>query len=190
MDQTGDMRDATHEDIMKKAKAKFDLLVNSGKWGAKSPDQEKIIALEAQLKQLKDLKLSAQLIKKLKQDTKGGQTPQQTQDQSKSQGQTPNQRKNRKDRTNKRMQKQDEEWKKIPPKDNESKQKQVGKKIFHWCEHHMKWTIHKPDDCEVGKRNQANQGNKTSQGGQNTANQATYAELMAQLALHAMDQQE
>ncbi len=54
----------------------------------------------------------------------------------------------------------------------------------------MKWTVHKPEDCEVGKQNQANQGNKTNQGGQSTANQATYAELMAQLALHAMDQQE
>jgi hypothetical protein len=43
MDQLGDMKDAMHEDIMKKAKAKFDLLVNSRKWGAKSPDQEKII---------------------------------------------------------------------------------------------------------------------------------------------------
>ena len=41
MDQNGDMQDATHEDIMKKAKAKYDLLVNSGKWGDKSPDQEK-----------------------------------------------------------------------------------------------------------------------------------------------------
>jgi hypothetical protein len=35
MDQTGDMRNATHEDIMKKAKTKYDLLVNSGKWGEK-----------------------------------------------------------------------------------------------------------------------------------------------------------
>ena len=70
MDQTGDMRDATHEDIMKKAKAKYDLLVNSGKWGAKSPDQEKIIALEAQVKELKDLKLSAQLMNKLKHSQK------------------------------------------------------------------------------------------------------------------------
>ena len=59
MDQTGDMQDATHEDIMKKAKDKYDLLVNSGKWGAKSPDQEKIIALEAQLNDLQNLKLSA-----------------------------------------------------------------------------------------------------------------------------------
>ena len=62
------MRDATHEDIMKKAKAKYDLLVNSGKWGARSPDQEKIIALEAEVKELKDLKLSAKLIRKLKED--------------------------------------------------------------------------------------------------------------------------
>jgi predicted metal-dependent hydrolase len=67
MDQTGDMRNATHEDIMKKAKAKYDLLVNSGKWGAKSPDQEKIIALKAQAKELNDLKLLAQLMNKLKQ---------------------------------------------------------------------------------------------------------------------------
>jgi hypothetical protein len=71
MDQTGDMHDATHKDIMKKAKAKYDLLVNSGKLGAKSPDQEKIIALEAQVKELKDLKLSAQLMNKLKQGQKG-----------------------------------------------------------------------------------------------------------------------
>jgi hypothetical protein len=55
---------------MKKAKAKYDLLLNSRKWGAKSPDQEKIIALKAQVKELKDLKLSAQLLNKLKQGQK------------------------------------------------------------------------------------------------------------------------
>ena len=65
MNQTGDMKDATHEDIMQKANAKYDLLINSGKWGAKSPDQEKIAALEAQLKELKDLKQSSQLANKL-----------------------------------------------------------------------------------------------------------------------------
>ena len=71
MDQTGEMRDATHEDTMKKSKAKCDFLVNSGKWGAKSPDHEKIIALKAQVKELKDLTLSAQLMNKLKQGQKG-----------------------------------------------------------------------------------------------------------------------
>ena len=58
MDQTGDMQ-AMH------------LLVNSGKWAEKFPDQEKIIALESQVKELKDLKLSAQLLNKLKEDRKG-----------------------------------------------------------------------------------------------------------------------
>lgn len=53
MDQTGDMQHATHEDIVKKAKAKYDLLVNSSILVVKSPDQEKIIALKAQLKDLK-----------------------------------------------------------------------------------------------------------------------------------------
>jgi uncharacterized protein (DUF4415 family) len=71
MDQMGDMRDATHEDIWKKANAEFDLLTNSGKWGAKSPDQVKIIALESQVRELKDLKLSAQLIHKLKENGHG-----------------------------------------------------------------------------------------------------------------------
>ncbi len=53
MDQTGDMKDATYKDIMKKTKAKYDLLVISRNWGAKSPDQEKIIVLEAKLRNSK-----------------------------------------------------------------------------------------------------------------------------------------
>ena len=69
----GVMKDTTHEDIMRKAKAKYDLLVNSGKWGAKLPDQEKIITLEAQLKELKDLKLLAELAGKLNQTWHQGQ---------------------------------------------------------------------------------------------------------------------
>jgi len=161
MDQTGDMRDATHEDIMKKAKAKFDLLVNSGKWGGKSPDQEKIIALEAHVKELKDLKLSEQLLNKLKQGQKRQQNQNQNQPkQSTNQGQqqSSGKQKNQKDRSNKRFHKKDEEWKKTPPKDDEPKQKQ-GKKTFHWCVHHMKWMLHKPDDCKLGKQ-QARQGNQ------------------------------
>ena len=34
MNKTGDMCDATHKGIMKKAKVKYSLLVNSDKWGA------------------------------------------------------------------------------------------------------------------------------------------------------------
>ena len=55
MTQMGDMKDATHEDVMRRAKAKFNLLMNSGKWGAKSLHQEIIVVLEAQLKELEGL---------------------------------------------------------------------------------------------------------------------------------------
>jgi hypothetical protein len=89
---------------MKKAKAKYDLLVNSEKWGAKSPDQEKIIALEAKVKELKDLKLSAKLIRKLEED-----------DNKMREGENENNQ-------------DDNKWMNIPPKDNEAKHKQVGKK--------------------------------------------------------------
>ena len=70
MDQKRDMHSATHKDIIKRQK-NYDLLVNSGKWGAKSPDPEKIITLEAQFKELKNLKLSTQPVNKLKQGQKG-----------------------------------------------------------------------------------------------------------------------
>jgi hypothetical protein len=100
------------------------------------------------------------------------------------------QRRNQKDRSNKRFQRQDKEWKKIPPKDNEPKQKRVGIKTSHWCIHHMKWTLHKSDDCDLAKKQQdGNQGTNINQNDKpcNLANQATYAELLAQLALLSAD---
>ena len=51
--------------------------------------------------------------------------------------------------TNKQRQKRDATWKKVPPKENEPTTKKIGKKDFHWCEHHMAWTIHHPKDCKL-----------------------------------------
>ena len=83
---------------------------------------------------------------------------------------------------NKRLQKKDEEWKKTPPKDNEPKHKQVGKKTWHWCIHHMKWKVHKPEDCDLGKK-QDQQGDKNQDiQRQVRASQATYAEMLAKFA--------
>ena len=173
------MREATHEDIMKKAKAKYDLLVNSRKWGAKFPDQEKIIALEAKVKELKDLKLSAQLLCKLKEDD-------QDQKEEENDGQNETREHSQKTRSNKQLQRQDEEWKKVPPKENEPKHKKVGKKTFHWCIYHKKWTVHKAEDCTLGKEQGDAQDKQSDQ--QITANQAAYARLLAQLALQAADE--
>ena len=75
-----------------------------------SCDQEKIISLEAQVHELKDLKLSVQLICQLKEDgdeqREGDNTCQDEEN-------------NQADMSNVRCQNQDEEWMKTPPKDGE-----------------------------------------------------------------------
>ncbi len=45
----------------------------------------------------------------------------------------------------------------MPPKENKKKEKQVGKYTYNWCEHHIAWTVHKPSDCELGKKHKDNQ---------------------------------
>ena len=55
---------------MSMAKCKFDFLKTKGKWGAKSPDDEKIVAMAAEIKSLKgqlklDPKLSATLFDRI-----------------------------------------------------------------------------------------------------------------------------
>ncbi len=57
----------THEVLMAFAKAHFDYLKNTGKWGAKSPDDEKIMAMAAEINVLKgQLKLDPNLAPSLR----------------------------------------------------------------------------------------------------------------------------
>jgi hypothetical protein len=48
----GNLTSLTHEAMMSMAKRKFDFLKTKGKWGAKSPDDEKIVAMAAQINSL------------------------------------------------------------------------------------------------------------------------------------------
>jgi len=135
--------------MMSMAKCKFDFLKTKGKWGAKSPDDEKIVAMAAEIKSLKDqLKLDPKLSAIAGKGDKG--------DDKKN-----SKKKNKKNTENKREQKKDEAWKKEPPKAGESKEgKKVGKYTFNWCEHHMAWTVHKPAGCLLGKQQKEEQQKK------------------------------
>jgi hypothetical protein len=64
---------------------------------------------------------------------------------------------NKKDTSNKREQKKDKAWKKVPPKSGDPKEKKQGDYTYHWCEHHMAWTVHKPADCCLGKKHHEEQ---------------------------------
>ena len=53
------------------------------------------------------------------------------------------------DGTKKQRQKKDKAWKRLPPQAGEPLTKQIRNKDFHWCVHHMAWTVHWPSDCRL-----------------------------------------
>jgi hypothetical protein len=58
----GNLSSLTNEAMMSMAKCKFDFLKTKGKWGAKSPDDKKIVAVAAEIKSWKgQLKLDPKL---------------------------------------------------------------------------------------------------------------------------------
>jgi hypothetical protein len=82
--------------------------------------------------------------------------------------------KNKKTTYNQQERKKDDAWKKEPPKDGEKREKEVGKYTYHWCEHHMAWTVHKPANCLLGKQHKEDQKKKPQK-----ANFATFAAAAA-----------
>jgi hypothetical protein len=128
----------THESLMAQASAKYAFLKVRDVWGAKSPEEERLVALIAELKG--KLKLAPELAKK-KKDLIG----------KKDKKWEVTKPKNKKNTTNKRNQKEEEAWKKTPPKDGDPKEKTSKDKTYHWCVHHMAWGLHSPKDCRLGK---------------------------------------
>jgi hypothetical protein len=121
----GKLTAITHKALMTSAKCKYNWLKTKGLWGAKSPGNEKIVAMTATLDVLKgQLKLDPKLSSIVNEGNKKGNNK-------------GKKKKNKKNTFNRCEQKKDEAWKKEPPKDSEKHEKQVGKYTYHWCEHHM-----------------------------------------------------
>ncbi len=116
-------------------------MVSNGTWMAKSQEQEQIVALTAEISHLKgNLKLSKPLLDKLKSVAGNAGHEGKRREEKK---------RNRKKKIDKRNQKKDEFWKKKAPGPNDDKTKQVRNRTYHWCEHHMSWTLHRPTDCRL-----------------------------------------
>jgi len=144
----GKLANLTHESLVGMAKSKFNYLRTKGTWGAKSPDDDKIIAMTAAIDSLKgQLKLSPQLV------AAGGKN-----DGKSKKGQKTRNKKNTSDRV---KQKKDEAWKKVPPKEGEKKEKVHDKRTYHWCVHHMAWTMHSPSECRLGTERKGEAKNKS-----------------------------
>jgi hypothetical protein len=151
---------------MMSAKHKFDWLKTKGLWRAKSPDNEKIVAMTTALNPLKgQLKLDPKLSAIASEGKKKGNKK--------------DKRKNKKNTYNQREQKKVEAWKKEPPKEGEKHKREVGKYTYHWCEHHMAWTVHKPTDCLLGMQHKEDQKKRP----QKAVNSTTFA-AAAKMALN------
>ncbi len=62
----------------------------------------------------------------------------------------------------------------MPPKDGNPEGKQVSRFTFQWCEHHMAWTAHNPQDCRLNPKHKDYQGGKK---GNHKAHSAVVASL-------------
>ena len=154
----------TAEDLMVRAENKYEarLLDEENTWGKPTEDQEKIVAMTAEINSFKKARSNTTAPKTAKQKAEKGKT----QANKKAQ---PKKTKEQKKKTNEKWL-----WKNKPPKDNESKEGNVfiktfeGKK-YYWCIHHNNgagmWTLHHPNDCEA---------NKSTTSASTTANIATF----------------
>jgi hypothetical protein len=157
----------TVEVLMDRALNRHNQLVQSGTWKAKTPEEEKLIALTAQLKEAKTK--IAELSKNKKKSGSGmpstpkSGTPSSDTSSGASGGQNGSRRKSY------------PEWR-YQRKDNENTKTHDGK-TYHWCAEHKIWTNHSTKDCRRKKHKDARKNNpeKEKQGGQVTALQVAKA---------------
>jgi hypothetical protein len=115
---------ASSDEIIILATQRYNLMVERKEWSLETSKKDEVIAMRAELDNLKgQLALST----KTKEAAGGDGSDTKL--------------------SNKNRQKKDEAWKKIPPATGEGHTKKIGNKDFHWCVHHMAWTVHHPDDC-------------------------------------------
>ena len=188
----GELPTITHETLMAMATDKYTYLKTKGLWGSKS-EEDKIVAMAAELAQIKGQLKLAQKLAKTVTTTPTASSPNADNTPAADPTKKDSKTKNKKNKTDRKWQKQDEEWKKVPPKAGEAKTK-VGanKKTYNWCEHHMAWTIHAPADCKLGKarvKAQAHAAEVTPvAAAATTETNASYAAMLANMARCAADE--
>lgn len=187
----GELPTLTHEQLMAMATDKFTYLKTKNLWGSKS-DQDQIVAMAAELNKLKgQLNLSKALTQAAASSGPTNAPTSNDSNQNSKKKKDGKKTKNKKDTGNKKRQKQDEAWKKVPPKAGEAKQKINKEKTYHWCEHHMSWTIHPPSECFLGQARtqlQAKTALDEVSAPATTSNASAYAALLANMARCAADE--
>jgi hypothetical protein len=138
----------THKALKASAKAKMDYLKLKGKWGAKSSDNKMIVAMEAKITALKgQLKLDPKLSAIAKEGKKKGNKG--------DKGEKGKKWENKKNTSNKN-QKRDETWKQVHPRKTKKRKNKLENTLTINAST-ISWAVHKPSDCELGKKHKVDQ---------------------------------
>ena len=115
----------SYEKLMLFAENKFKIRKVRNQWNAPTPEEEKIIALEAYIKKINKTNVK-------KPPPKG----------------TPKLDKRKGTQKETRKSYEPPAWTLIAPKEGEPKEKTVESKKWFWCPTHNKWTRHSPQECK------------------------------------------
>lgn len=158
-DGEGELANANWETLLSRGNQKFNTWEKD--WGQQTDAEIEFLALSAELEALRgQLELKSPPPAKSSGAKKSRGKP------NSSEASTPPKsdrcgqvRKNKKPTTDKKRQKSIEAWKKAPPAEGQPKSKVVDGKTYHWCIHHMCWSLHSSDVCRLGL-SRAKEGNK------------------------------
>ena len=145
-DDYNEGKDISADSLMELAEAKYKTLVESDLWKQPTSDQKKIVALTAQIAQLKKTN-------KATQDRQQSNSNRNRNQNNNSNDNKPNDGSNNNNNNNRNTNKKTP-WYLTPPKDNEPHEKKVGEKTYYWCPNHGKtgkWVRHKPSECKAAK---------------------------------------
>jgi hypothetical protein len=177
----------THEQLILLASNKYNLLVQEGIFGAKSLEEEKIIAMQAELTALKGQFVLAPSLQGATGNKKDGEKKD-----SVKKDQPKGKKKKKKNTENKKKQKKMEKWQRVPSKDGESHEKKHDNRTYYWCSHHMVWGNHSSKDCRMGQDHtkEQNEGRNTyaALAAAPTVGESQWAHLLANMHRNLADE--
>lgn len=126
---------------MELAENKYKLLVENNQWNSPNEDQQKIIALAAQVKSLKKTSTKRSTLNSTSK-------PKERKDKNSSSTTSESKNRSTTGRDKSKNRSDPPAWKLKAPKAGEPKSKTIEGKKYHWCPYHQMWTLHKPEDCK------------------------------------------
>ena len=166
--------------LMLDALNRFQSLKAEEKCKNASPENNRIVALIAQIQETNKMLLGTKL--RLKSQSEKGKTRNMPRNFHKRYKQYQN-KKNK-------IRKEFEEWKKIPQKEGEPEEKIWNKKKYYYCDEHQVWGRHKESDCRGrDKKLHSKTSNQEGNSNDNVANLATYEndDFLTSIAENMMD---